>query len=255
LLSAIRIHDDYTFGHSLNVCLLAVILGFKLGLPERLLAELAVGALLHDLGKVLIPAAILKKAGRLTDEEWLLVRRHGEQAGEILRRQWSLPPAAARIARQHHESFDGSGYPCGLAADEIDPHARIVAVADIFDAVTADRPYRGAFLPHEAYEIILGSRGAKLDPRVVDVFADSVVLYPAGSAVVLDTGEIGVVVRVLPKLPARPIVKIVYDKAGNRQTGPERLVDLTAELTRFVVRVFGPDEAFAFGREARRSAR
>lgn len=246
-LSAIRGHDDYTFAHSLNVCVLSVMTGVKMRLPERQLVELAMGALLHDLGKTLVPHAILTKPGPLTAAEWDKVRRHGEDAFHILRRQWGLPLAVAHIAHQHHENFDGSGYPRGLAGDAIHSYARIVAVADIFDAVTSDRPYRQAFLPHDAYEIILGSRGVKLDPETVDIFVDNVAMYPVGSTVVLDSGEIGVVVKVFPKLSTRPIVKIVYNRDGSLTSGPERLVNLMSELTRFIVRVFQPDEVFQLG--------
>ncbi len=241
-LSSLRIHHGYTFSHSLNVCLLSVLIGAKLCLPAGQLAELAAGALLHDLGKTLVPPEILDKPGPLSAAEWQTIRRHGEEAFHILRRQWALPISAAHIARQHHEYYDGTGYPRGLAGEQIHLFARIVAVADNFDAVTADRPYRCACPPHEAYEILLWSRGGKLDPGIVDTFLDTVVVLPAGSAVALDSGEVGVVVGAPPRLATRPTVKIVGNGDGTPCSGIGRLVDLAGELPRFIVRVFAPGE-------------
>lgn len=244
-LSSLRLYDDYTFGHSINVCILSVLIGMKMRLSEKELIELAMGALLHDLGKLMIPPETLNKEAPLNSAEWQLVRQHGRWAFEVLRRQAELPLAAAQIAFQHHESFDGCGYPQNLVGEEIHLYARIVAVADVFDAVTANRPYRKAYLPHEAYEIIIGSRGTKFDPAVVDVFIANIALFPIGSTVVLDSGEVGVVVEVYPKLPTRPLVKVILDKDGSLWRGPERVVSMPTELTRFIIKVIGPDEAFS----------
>lgn len=241
-LSNLRIHHLYTFSHSLNVCLLSVLIGAKLRLPPGQLAELAVGALLHDLGKTGVPQDILDKPGPLSDVEWEAIHRHGLEAFRALRRQWALPISAAHIACQHHENYDGTGYPGGLAGDRIHLFARIVAVADNFDAVTADRPYRSAYQPHQAYEVLLWSRGSKLDPHIVDTFLDTVVVLPAGSAVVLDGGELGIVVGAPPRLAARPTVKIVDTGDGAAGTGAGRLIDLAGELNRFIVRAFRPGE-------------
>jgi HD-GYP domain-containing protein (c-di-GMP phosphodiesterase class II) len=241
-LSSLRVHDSYTFGHSLNVCLLSVLIGLKMHLPASQLHELAVGALLHDLGKTLVPREILTKPGVLTAEEWHTIRRHGEQAFLILRSQWALPLSAAHIARQHHENYDGTGYPNRLAGDAIHLFARIVAVADNFDAFTSDRPYRRAYQSHEAYELILWSRGGKLDPAIVDIFLDTVEIFPAGSAVALGGGEIGLVVGPPPALAGRPTVKIITNGDGTSAGGDGQLIDLAGELSRTIVRVFWPGE-------------
>ena len=245
-LSNLRIHHAYTFSHSLNVCLLSVLIGAKLRLPPGQLAELAVGALLHDLGKTHIPHDILDKPGPLSDTEWQAIHRHGREAFHTLRRQWALPISAAHIACQHHENYDGTGYPGGLAGDHIHLFARIVAVADNFDAVTADRPYRAAYQPHQAYEVLLWSRGSKLDPHIVDTFLDTVAILPSGSAVLLDSGEIGIVVGAPPRLAARPTVKIVGTGGDAASTGVGHLVDLAGELHRFIVRAFRPEEITLF---------
>lgn len=239
-LSVLRLHDDYTFSHSVSVCVLSVLIGAKMQLPEKELVELAMGALLHDLGKLMIPRETLNKKAPLSAAEWQFVRGHGHWAYEMLRRRRGLPPVAALIARQHHENFDGSGYPLNLTGGEIHRYARIVAVADVFDAVTTDRPYRKSFLPHDAYEAIIGGRGSKFDPFVVDVFIASVVLYPIGSTVVFDSGEVGLVVKVYPKLPTRPLVKVIFDKDGKPSPGPGRLISMPDAQS--IVRVIGPEE-------------
>ncbi len=212
-LTNLRTHHSYTFSHSLNVCLLSVLIGAKLRLPPGQLAELAVGALLHDLGKTRIPQRILDKPGPLSAAEWQAIHRHGQEAFRTLRSQWALPISAAHIACQHHENYDGTGYPGRLAGESIHLFARIVAVADNFDAVTADRPYRAACQSRQACEILLRSRGGKLDPRIVDTFLDTIAVLPAGSAV----------------------ATAGHGDAAPRTDG-KLFIDLAGELHRFIVK-------------------
>jgi len=242
-LTDIRNHDDYTFAHSINACLIASVIGRKVGLNEQSLKELSLGVILHDLGKMLIPPEILNKKEALTSEEWQLLKEHSETGFEILRKQTSIPLTSAHVAYQHHENFDGTGYPRGIAADDIHQYARIAAIADLYDAVTSDRPYRPALLPNESYELVLSSRGTKLDPQITDVFLENVALFPVGTLVLIDSGEIGVVTMVYPKLQARPIIRLLFNKSGQRiNSDQDKFIDLTKELTRFVVKVFKPEE-------------
>ncbi len=245
-LTDIRTHDDYTFGHSINVCLLSVMIGIKLYLKEDQLYELAMGAILHDIGKMFIPTEILNKPGGLTPEEWKVMREHTDKGFDLLRKQGALSVVSSHVAYQHHENYDGKGYGRGLSHEDIHKYARIAAIADLYDAITSDRPYRKAYLPHEAYELILGSMGTKLDPQLTGVFLENIALYPVGSIVQLDTGEIGVVINVLPKLQARPVVRVIANSDGQPLEGPERLVDLTQELTRFIVKVFDVKDILHF---------
>ncbi|MDU2063265.1 MAG: HD-GYP domain-containing protein [Sporomusaceae bacterium] len=243
-LTDIRIHGDYTFGHAINVCLLSVMMGVKMQLGQQELYELAMGAILHDLGMMLVPADIRDKDGPLSSDEQKIVKGHTEDGFNILRKVGPIPLVSAHVAYQHHESADGSGYPRGLSGESIHLYARIAAVADLYDAITSDRPYRKAFPQHEAYEIMQASRGSRLDAQLVSFFLESVALYPMGATVLLDTGEIGVVVEVFPKLQARPRVKVIADKAGRPWTGPEKVVDLTKDLIRSIVKVLSPEEIF-----------
>jgi len=245
-LTDIRTHDDYTFGHSINTCLIAALIGLKMRLNEQQLRELALGVILHDIGKTLISQEILNKKEPLSSEEWQTIAEHPTTGFDILRKVIPLP--SAHIAYQHHENYDGKGYPRGLSGGNIHRYARIATIADLYDAITADRPYRRAMLPHDAYEVVMGSRGIKLDPVITDIFLENVALFPVGTMVLLDTGEIGVVITVYPKLQARPVIKIILDKEGQK-LGENRFSDLTQELTRFIVKVLKPEEITALGED------
>jgi HD-GYP domain-containing protein (c-di-GMP phosphodiesterase class II) len=243
-LTDIYARNDYTFGHSVNVCLISTMIGVKMQLEEQQLTELSTGAILHDVGMLSVPPGLLNKKVKLTSEEWELTKGHTNSGFDILRMQGTVPLAVSHVAYQHHENFDGTGYPRGLRGDNIHQYARITAVADIYDAMSAGRTYRPARMPHEVYEVIVGSRGTMLDPQIVDIFLDNVVLLPAGTMVLLDTGEIGVVVKVMAQMVARPIVKVVGNAKGKKTT-QERIVDLTQELPRSIVKVYRPEEIMA----------
>lgn len=246
-LTDIRTHDDYTFGHSINTCVISTMIGVKLHLKENQLKELALGVLLHDLGKILWPKELLNKKEPLTATERQQIEQHAQSGFDLLRQKGIIPMPSAHVAFQHHENFDGTGYPRGLAGDDIHRYAKIAAIADLYDAITSDRPYRLAMLPHEAYEVVLGSRGTKLDPAITDVFLENVALFPIGAMVLLDSGETAVVTAVHPGLAARPVIKIILDKFGQQITDQNTTLDLTKELTRFIVKVFKPEEIATFG--------
>jgi HD-GYP domain len=236
-LTDIRTYDNYTFGHSINTCLLSVFIGLKMGLNIQQLRGLALGVILHDIGKMLIPLDLLNKKEPLTTEEWRLIREHATTGYNILKETIPLP--SAYVALEHHENYDGSGYPQGVKNEEIHQYAQIAAIADIYDATTSDRPYRKAMMPHEAYEVILGNSGVKLNPHIVGVFLENVAIYPVGTIVMLDTNEIGVVTKVYPKISARPIIRIILDQEGKQD---DKNIDLTNEWTRSIVKVLKPEE-------------
>lgn len=237
-LHDIRTHDNYTFSHSVSTCMMSVLIGIKMKLGIGQINHLALGSILHDIGKTLLPNELLNKQGPFTAEEWRIIQRHSVIGFNMLKE--TAPAPVAHVAYEHHENYDGSGYPNGVCNENIHQYAQIVAVADTYDAISSDRPYRPAMLPHEAHEIILGSSGMKLNPKIVEAFLDSLTLYPVGSLVQLDTEEIGVVIQVYPKLQSRPVVRIVKNIDGKKVYG--RYVNLTIELTRFIVKVFKPEE-------------
>ena len=245
-LTDIRARDSYTFGHSVNVCVLATLIGVQLGYDMINLKELALGALLHDAGKMLIPQEIIIKPGPLTNAERKLMERHSDLGFNILRKHSDIPLISAHIAFQHHEKFDGTGYTRGLGGTDIHEYARIVAIADVYDALTSDRPYKEGILPHEAYEIMMSLANTHFDPIILQTFLNHIALYPLGSIVQLNTGDIAVVTRVSPGLQTRPTLKFLLDASGRRlKNGPE--IDLTKHLTIFITKVFTLTEVLQLG--------
>lgn len=234
-LSDIRSFDDYTFGHSVNVCILSVMTAITMGYHDLKLKELGVGALLHDVGKIRISKDILNKPGDLTREEFGEVKRHTEYGFEILRQHPDVSLLSAHIAFQHHERWDGNGYPRGLAREDIHDYARIVAVSDVYDALLADRPYRMAYTVNQSLTILRRMAGIYLDPQCVEALIANIAVYPIGSVVELSTGEIGVVVDVNRETPTRPVVRLVFDRNARRLQKPHE-VDLSKFSTVLVVK-------------------
>jgi putative nucleotidyltransferase with HDIG domain len=166
LLSALRAHDPYTFRHSLRTVRLSLLLAHACGVSRPELRALSLGALVHDLGKIFIPGEVLHKEGTLNEEEWEAVRRHPSDGARLLLGV-SPPQGVRRVVAEHHERWDGRGYPAGLSGDDIDFNARVVAVADAFDAMTSERPYRPAAGFDEAAAELERCAGTQFDPDVV----------------------------------------------------------------------------------------
>ena len=235
-LHDLAVADAYTHRHSVNVCALGLLLGRTAyrrdgwtdfhrrrrfdGIDERL-TKLGMGLLLHDIGKVVVPPEVLNKPGPLTDREWELMRTHPDVGVELLRSE-TFGPLIRSVVRDHHERWDGSGYPRGLIGERITHFARVAAVADVYDAVAADRPYKRAMPAHEAVRIVVDGSGTMFDSEVVEVFRRVVLPYPLGSEVELDDGTVGVVCHVDPNRPHEPIVR--FRRGGDVR---ERRVDLS----------------------------
>lgn len=232
----LRNYDEYTFVHCVNVCVMATIIGLAFRYDQKSLQELGIGALLHDVGKVKIDKSIINKPGKLTEEERKEIEKHTFYTYEMLRQRKDLSHLSALIAYQHHERYDGYGYPAGLKEKEIHLYSRIVAVADVYDALVTDRSYRPKMHSYEAAEIIQGSSGTHFDPWVVKAFMDNIVIYPIGSPIILSNGARGVVLKTNKVMPARPIILIFYDEKGNHLMKPQK-IDLTENLTLFVHKV------------------
>jgi putative nucleotidyltransferase with HDIG domain len=173
LANALEAKDSYTRGHSTRVSRLARQMARRVGLPRETVEMIAQAALLHDIGKIGVPEAILRKPGRLTDPEWDVMRRHPLTGAQIVA-PLDFFADGAIIVRHHHERLDGSGYPDGLRGETIPAGARIIAVADVYDALTSERPYRPSFSHADAIERLEQERGRTLDPHLVSVFVDMV---------------------------------------------------------------------------------
>lgn len=208
-LSSLKDYDDYTYCHSFSVATLCVVIGIKMGLGESVLVDLAASGLLHDLGKMQVPKTILNKPDRLDGQETVLMQMHPEIAFEQLRPTGVFPQGVLRGIEAHHEKYDGSGYPKGLAAEKIPFYGRVLAVADVYDALTSDRPYRKAWHAHEAVEMIMGSVHSHFDYDVVKAFLQSVSVYPLGMVVRLSDGRRGVVLKNHSENTLRPRVRLI----------------------------------------------
>lgn len=211
LLADVYSYDNYIFSHSLNVALYSLAIGIELKLNEKQLETLGLGAIMHDVGKMLIPTEILNKPGKLTDEEYELIKKHPDYGFQILKNIHTVSLHVAHCAYQHHERLDGSGYPRGLVKDEIHYLGRIIAVADVFDAVTSHRVYRSAMLPHEGLEILYAGAGIKFETSMVEAFRRVVAIYPSGLSVELNDGRKGVVARQNVGIGDRPIIRILKE--------------------------------------------
>lgn len=228
-LADIRSLDGYTFAHSVNVCVLSAILGMKFQLNELELYDLAMGAILHDIGKIVVPEQILLKPGPLTTEQMEEMRRHTFYGWQLLKNHPELSLLSAHVAYQHHERPNGQGYPRNLLDEQMELYAKIVCVADAYDAMTSKRIYRPGLTPAEALNVIHRLRGIQFNPEVADRFIESVAPYPVGSMVTLNTGEVGMVADVNQIARDRPIIRLLYDAEGNRITSYKE-VDLVKEL-------------------------
>ncbi|NSW75497.1 MAG: HD-GYP domain-containing protein [Candidatus Atribacteria bacterium] len=229
-LVQLRQHDDAVFSHSVNVSALSVFLGRFLGLSRQQLRMLALGSLMHDLGKVKVPLEILNKPGKLLPGEWEVMRNHPLWSVELMTGKAPEEVVSIMVALQHHERLDGSGYPYGLLENDIHFLSRICACSDVYDALTVDRPYRQRFSYAEALEYLMGNAGKLFDLQVVTAMVRHIAPYPVGETVRLTTGEIGVVVKLNEGLPIRPVVRVIRDQNGNALERP-RDIDLLKELT------------------------
>lgn len=236
-LSDIRSIDDYTFSHSVNVCILSIVTGIGMGFKGDNLKDLATGAIMHDVGKLMITRDIIQKPSTLTTDEFTEVKKHTYYGFELLSRTNGINATAANIALSHHERTDGSGYPYSLKGSDIQLPARIVAIADVYDALTSDRVYRRKMMPHEVIDYIASLGSRHFDKNVVDTFIRHVAHFPVGTAVILNSGEKGLVSRYNPDYPNRPVVRVVIDEEGN-MLYKHKEMDLSKKLEYRIVSIW-----------------
>ena len=204
----LRLYDDYTYNHSLGVAILSIAIGLSLSLKRTELYELALCALLHDIGKMGVPIEIISKPTRLTVEEYNIVKSHPMLGAQFAIRQNITNKAICSGILTHHERYDGMGYPHGLAGENIPLFGRIISVADVYDALTSARPYREPSAAPEAIEYIMGASGKAFDINVVSAFLRRVAPYPVGSCVRLSNGKMAIVVKQNDHNPLRPVVRL-----------------------------------------------
>ncbi|MBN1152693.1 MAG: HD-GYP domain-containing protein, partial [Dehalococcoidia bacterium] len=224
-LTAIRTHDDYTLGHSLNVCILSISLGASLGLDMDSLKSLGLSALLYDLGKVRIPEDILNKEGPLTADEWQIVKSHTTEGADLLKRIQLVDQMPMVVAYEHHQRHDLQGYPKPATPQEQHLFSKIVALCDAYDAMTTRRPFRREIRPDKALAVLMQGRSKAYDPSVTKALVAMLGIYPMGAVVTLDDSSTAVVYRINNDDLLRPRVKRVIDPAGRWMIEPE-VVDL-----------------------------
>jgi len=214
-MAGLKSHDEYTYQHSVHVCILAVMVGISLGYSRPRVRELGMGAILHDIGKMFIPREILNKAEGLSEIDWEIVREHAWKGFNLMRRSNRVTLISAHVALQHHERLDGSGYPRSLCGEAIHEYAQITAVADIFDALVSDRPYRSAYSNKQALDILNSYRDVKIKSKFIDHLQDCINPYPAGTIVELSNGDIAIVASNNNNQADRPVVKPIFSALGH----------------------------------------
>lgn len=227
-LNDIGAADEYTYTHSVSTTVYALMLGKKLGYAKEMLKRLAMGAILHDIGKIYIDRDIIFKQGKLTDKEYEYVKKHTLLGYSALKSCSSLSELSRIIALTHHEYMDGTGYPRGLSGGELHQFSRIVTIADVYDALTSTRCYRPKWSNKQAMDMLMQSCGTKFDTDLVCRFLQLVAVYPNGIQVKLMDGRVGIVKEQNPGMPLRPIIRILEEADGTKTEMYD--VDLMTEL-------------------------
>ncbi|WP_374348497.1 HD-GYP domain-containing protein [Chitinimonas sp.] len=226
-LARLKTADDYTYMHSVAVCALMIALGRQLGMGPEELREVGLAGLLHDFGKAYIPEAILNKAGKLTDEEFEIMKEHPRYGHQALLEGQQVGPIVLDVCLHHHEKTNGSGYPQRLADEQISLYAKMAAVCDVYDAITSNRPYKQGWDPGESIRKMAEWADGHFDQRVFHAFVKSLGIYPIGSLVQMNTGMLAVVVEQSEKSLLAPLVRVIYS-TELRQLAPSQLVNLAA---------------------------
>jgi len=231
LLSLCRIKnkDDYTFLHSVSVGALLISFAHALDFKHDVIKQLGVGGMLHDIGKTKVPNEILNKPGALTEEEFIIMKSHVVHGCSILRKSPGIAQVSFDVASQHHERFDGSGYPLGLKNSEMSVYGQMAAIVDVYDAITADRCYHKGMEPTVAIRKMFEWSKFHFNPKLLRTFIRIVGIYPVGTLVMLESGKIGVVIEQSETDMTRPLVRIIFDAKKNYFIAPKD-IDLAKPL-------------------------
>jgi putative nucleotidyltransferase with HDIG domain len=225
-LARLKTADDYTYMHSVAVCALMVALARQLGQDEATTRELGMAGLLHDLGKALMPMEVMNKPGKLTDEEFAIIKSHPEAGHKMLLEGSGVGEIPLDVVLHHHEKMDGSGYPKRFKGDQISLYAKMGAVCDVYDAITSNRPYKAGWDPAESIRKMAEWCNGHFDERVFQAFVKCLGIYPIGALVRLASGRLGVVIEQSEHSLLTPIVKVFFSTKARTHIAPE-IVDLS----------------------------
>ena len=210
-LSKLKDKDSYTYTHSIDTCALAITFGRHLGLPRKDLEQVAIGTLLFDIGKMKLPEELLDKPGRLTEAEFALMQEHVAHSVHLMTDTKGISATSIDVAFSHHERHNGSGYPRGLTSDQTSVYGKIAAIVDCYDAITSERPYSVAMSPHDAIRSLYEWRNVDFQEELVEQFIQCLGVYPTGTLVELNTGQIGIVLSQNRVRRLRPKVMLVLN--------------------------------------------
>ena len=225
-LSRLKTADNYTYLHSVSVCVLMIALGRQLGMKDDMLKQAGIAGLLHDIGKVFIPDEVLNKPGKLTDEEFNIVKTHPVKGWEFLKNSGEVNDLILDVCRHHHERVDGMGYPDKLSGEALTLFARMGAVCDVYDAITSNRSYKKGWEPVESIRKMAEWNNGHFDEVVFHAFVKTVGIYPTGTLLKLKSGRLGVVTDQSKKSLVMPIVKVFFSTRSNVHILQE-IVDLS----------------------------
>lgn len=225
---------------AVNSAILSVIMGMDSSFPHRNLLQLLTAALLHDLDMMSVPEKIVNKKGRLTAEEFEILKVHPLKTAQTLMTVFKYSKEIATILMQHHERWDGTGYPESRKGQNIAPSARILSVADAFEAMISKKTYRNSMIAYDAVKNLLADKEKRFDPLVLKVFIKSIGVYPAGSYVLLNNSAIAKVTEGDPDAPFMPTVKIIHSK--NSQLEDNTVINLKSQKIIFIIRALDPKE-------------
>lgn len=207
---------DYLISHSVNTMVYALKIAMRMGYPRPKLLELALGALIYDVGLFLIPEEIINKNGPLTESEVSLIRNHPEIGKKALSALGEMYPWILRVVYEHHERENGQGYPQGLKGNDIHEYAKIIGLCDTYEAMTHDRPYRKALMQFVSVRDLVEAKNLLFSPRILKIFLEEISLYPVGSYVKLNNKTIGKVIATNSGQPLKPVIQLLFDSNGNR---------------------------------------
>lgn len=228
--------DLATYNHCVNVAVLAIMTSRAMGINEKNIIDIGIGALMHDIGYTQVPAEILNRGGELSnlfDEELVEIKRHTVHGYEMVKSDMNISAIVKTIILMHHERLDGSGYPLKVKGDKINQYVRIVAICDMFESLTSDRANSKKMQVYKALELLMSETTTKIDLDIYNHFIKNIAIYPHGTGVLLNTGERGLVVKNRVSNPTRPKVRIIFNSEGDFHPG-FKIVDLMEELTVFV---------------------